>query len=85
MSFSPSIRYHDDVGIAYVRLAAAGGIEWTEELDDVRNVDHAADGRVIGVEFVETDQGVDLTGVPQPDTVRQLLESKGIQIRVPAK
>ena len=54
-------RKHD---VAYVEFSAADS-ERQAALDDARIIDYAADGSVVGVEFISPSRGVNLAGVPR--------------------
>ena len=45
----------------------------TQTLDDIRLVDWADDGSLVGVEFLYVSDGVDLRGVPAADQVARVL------------
>ncbi|MBI3973987.1 MAG: DUF2283 domain-containing protein [Chloroflexi bacterium] len=55
----------------------------TRELDDARMIDYAADGTVVGVEFLGVSEGVLLDGVPQADEIAAALHSIGIATSQP--
>lgn len=83
MTFTPTLRYDESADAAYVALDPVQDSARTEELDDFRLIDHAPDGRVIGVEFLEVSAGVDLDGVPEADTIRRLLVDAGLPLAEP--
>jgi uncharacterized protein YuzE len=64
--------YSERADAAYVYLHNAPVVR-TEPLDERRNVDYAVDGRVVGVEFFGVSERIDLSGVPEAETVRQAL------------
>jgi uncharacterized protein YuzE len=84
MSFEPRLEYDEEGDLAYVYLSASEFSARTEHLDDLRLIDFTDTGEVMGVEFIGVRGGVDLSGVPQPETVQRLLEQHGIAVRVPA-
>jgi uncharacterized protein YuzE len=83
MTFTPRLRYSESADCAYVELDPERHSADTEELDDYRLIDHAEDGRVLGVEFVQASAGIDLDGVPEADTVRRLVLEAGLPLADP--
>lgn len=69
----PSVRHDAESDALYVYLHP-GESARTTTLDDRRLVDTAADGTVIGIEFLDVSGGVDLRDVPSRQTVAALLE-----------
>ena len=65
------ITYSEDVDILYVQLSDAAIAE-TEVIDDFRFVDRAADGSVVGAEFIGARGGIDLRGLPESDRLEAL-------------
>lgn len=49
-----------------------------ENLDDSRIVDYAADGSVVGVEFISPSRGMDLAGVPHPEQIARAARRRGL-------
>ena len=45
-----------------------------------RRVDYAADGTPVGVELLCADQGVDLSGLPHPDRIAEVLRGHAARI-----
>lgn len=80
MTGSGIVEYDPDEGVAYVRLSEAE-ISWTKSVDDSRLVDYAADGAVVGIEFLDVVDGIDLTGLPMRDRVEPLVRANGIPVR----
>lgn len=55
----------------------------TRRLDDLRMVDYAADGGVVGIEFVGASAGVDLKGIGVSAVeIEQAIRSAGLNLRV---
>jgi uncharacterized protein YuzE len=80
---APFARYSRDDDILYVRLRDLP-IARTGETNPWTNIDLAADGRVVAVEFVNVaSEGVDLTGVPEREAVERLIRESGL--RLPAQ
>jgi uncharacterized protein YuzE len=71
------VHYDPEVDALYVDLRTRfdGDVERSVELDTSRVVDYDAAGEVLGVEFLWASDGLDLTGVPQPDTIRAALKA----------
>ena len=71
-SFTPHAEYHADIDILYVTLSDAE-VTRSGDLDLWRNIDLAADGTVVGIEFVNASAGVNLRDVPQYAEVERLI------------
>jgi len=69
-------RKHD---VAYVEFSAADS-ERQLALDDARIIDYAADGSVVGVEFISPSRGVNLAGVPHAAEVERGVRRLGLPI-----
>jgi len=70
-------RKHD---VAYVEFSAADS-ERQIALDDARIIDFAADGSVVGVEFISPSHGVNLAGVPRAADIEREIRRLGLPIR----
>lgn len=70
-------RKHD---VAYFEFSAADS-ELQVTLDSARIIDYAADGSVIGVEFISPSRGVNLAGVPRAADVEREVRRLGLPIR----
>ncbi len=68
----PYVTYSAGADALYICFGDAT-VSRTEELDDRRMVDRAADGRVLGIEFLDVSDGIDLTNVPDRERVEELL------------
>lgn len=75
----PSVRHDPESDALYVYLHR-GHPARTKTLDDLRMVDLAEDGTVIGVEFLDVSGGVDLDEVPFGPTVAKLIEPFNFKI-----
>lgn len=65
--------------VAY--FAFAGGAAARHEvLDDARIVDHAADGSVVGFEFIAPSRGLDLAGVPRAAEIARAARRRGLRV-----
>ena len=51
-------------------------------LDDLRMVDRAADGMVLGIEFVRASAGIDLRDIPFASTVTRAIGDSGRPIPI---
>jgi uncharacterized protein YuzE len=66
------ITYSETADALYVQLQEAD-VEKTVPLDDLRIIDYASDGSVVGVEFLDASTGLDLRGLPKGDQVATLI------------
>ena len=55
-------------------------VDHTDQLTDRVNVDYAADGTPIGVEFLDVSQGIDLDNVPHRADVARLLDERHFRV-----
>jgi len=78
---TPYATYDQESDALYVRLAE-GEVGSTVMLDDLRMIDYRADQTVIGIEFLEASEGVELDGVPFAETVEKAIGESGHQIRI---
>jgi len=77
----PSVSYDEEADVLYVQLAA-GAVHATLSLGDLRMIDEASDGAVLGVEFVGASDGIDLSNVPFADTIAAAIGDSGLPLRV---
>ena len=70
-------RRHD---AAYFRFTQADVVR-QERLSGLRVIDFAADGSLVGVEFISPSLGIDLAGVPCAAEIEQEAERLGLPIR----
>lgn len=77
----PYVTYDEDADVLYVGLAE-GEVAQTRNLGDLRLVDLAEDGTVLGVEFISASQGVDLDSVPFGPTVASAIGDSGLPIKI---
>jgi uncharacterized protein YuzE len=69
---------------AYFKFSSARS-ERQVKLDNTRIVDYAADGAVVGVEFISPSRGMNLAGVPHAAEIEREARRLGLPIRpVPA-
>ncbi len=58
-------------------------VAYTNRLDDLRMVDHASDGRIVGIEFIGASAGVDLKGLGLAAAdIEEAIRSAGLNLRV---
>ena len=77
---APYAEYLEDIDILNVRVRDAP-IARTLNLGHWRNVDLDADGNVVAVEFINVmSEGIDLTDIPERETVERLLREAGIPV-----
>jgi uncharacterized protein YuzE len=55
-------------------------VDRTDQLTDRVNVDYAADGIPIGVEFLDVSLGIDLDNVPHRADVARLLDERHFRV-----
>lgn len=80
MNFTP-VTYDSESDALYVRLNDLP-VAKTKPLDDLRLIDYSADGAVVGVEFLEAREGVDLSDVPHSHRIDELIGESGLHLRV---
>ena len=73
--------YDPEADAIYVRLSDAPLVR-TIQLGAARNIDVAADGSVVGVEFLGVRGGIDLSDIPERETVERLIGRLGLSMRV---
>lgn len=64
---------------AYVAFAAGTSVRQVA-LGGGRVVDYAADGAVLGVEFLAPSQGLDLDGLPRPAEIARAARRHGLRV-----
>ena len=79
--FIPHAEYHADIDVLYVQLSD-GEVSRTSEGDLWRNIDLAADGQRVAVEFVNASMGVNLQDVPRGGEVADLVRPFGLPLVV---
>ena len=78
---APYATYLEDIDILYVRLSDTE-IARSGNLDLWRNIDLAADGSLVAVEFVKASAGINLDNVPQPEEVERLIRRFNLPVAV---
>ena len=78
------VTYDSEGDVLYVGLVDTSDAKVAKQslLDDLRIIDLSEDGAVMGVEFVDASEGVDLSDVPFAHKVAQLIEESGHPIKV---
>jgi len=66
--------------VAYVEFSPADSARQVA-LDDATIIDYAADGSVVGVEFISPSRGVNLAGVPRAAEIERKVRRLGLPIR----
>lgn len=64
---------------AYFAFADADAVR-QEKLDGGRIVDYAADGTVVGIEFLEPSRGLDLDGLPRALEIARAARRRGLRV-----
>jgi uncharacterized protein YuzE len=64
---------------AYVELSR-DAIDRQVQLDAARVLDLAADGSVVGVEFLSPSRGVSLDGIPRAVEIGRALRRRGVRV-----
>jgi len=64
---------------AYVELSR-GDVDRQTLLDGARILDLAADGSVVGIEFLSPSLGVNLAGIPRDSEIGRALRRRGIRV-----
>src|SRR5215204_3081677 len=79
------LTYDEQVDAAYVEVAGPippGGVDYTEELDQDRNIDRNADDAVLGYEFLNVRRhGVRLDDLEHREELARLFRDAGFQER----
>jgi uncharacterized protein YuzE len=82
MKEAPYAEYLERIDILYVQVRNTE-IARTRSLGHWRNVDLDADGNVVAVEFINAmSLGVDLTDIPERDTVERLIREADVPLEL---
>lgn len=76
------VEYDPEADVLYVRLTTGVKVARTHSLDDMRLIDYSADGGVVGVEFIDASEGVDLSDVPFAHKVEALIGESGLGLPI---
>lgn len=77
-----SVEYDPEVDVLYVRLAPHARVAKTHPLDDMRLIDYSEDGAVVGIEFIDASEGVELSDVPFARKVEKIIGDAGLGLPV---
>lgn len=81
MSADAQVQVDVSAGALYVRLSESA-VHETREFGDFRMVDYAANGAVVGVEFLQIAGGIDLGGLPERRRLRAVLAGHELGKRI---
>ncbi len=72
------LRLDPDARILYVVVGHSGNMALeTRDLDERRAVDYDLAGDIVGIEFRDIDEGIDLDGVPHASRLARALQIMG--------
>lgn len=72
------LRIDPDARILYVVMGHSGEMAMeTREIDERRSADYDLKGDLVGVEFLDIDEGIDLDGVPHAGRIARALQVMG--------
>ena len=74
--------YDQEADILYVSLLTGVASATQTTLDDLRIIDHSADGAVVGVEFICARDGIDLSDVPFAESVEKIIGQSGLSFPI---
>ena len=65
------IEYDETTDVLYVRMrdVEAGGVKRTQQLDQFRLIDFDAAGELVGVEFMQASEGINLNAGPEAEHI----------------
>ena len=75
-----NVRFDRKDDVAYGEFSSAA-VARQVALDDATIIDYAADGSVVGVEFISPSRGVNLAGVPRAAEIEREVRRLGLPIR----
>ena len=81
MTTTAQVRVDAEAGSLYIRLNEAP-VHQTRQFGDFRMVDYDAEGRIVGVEFLQINGGIDLAGLPEQQRLRSALLAHGQAERI---
>jgi len=74
------LEYDESIDAAYL-VAAEGGWDHQERLDDARGINYASDGTILGIEVLSPrSRGVLVDGLPYPEDVARVMRAVGFRI-----
>ncbi len=78
---SPRVELDREADCLYVTFADTE-VARTARLDELRMIDYASDGTVVGVEFVGVSGGIDLQGMPHAEEIDRLISDSGHSLKI---
>ncbi len=79
---SQQVDYDAEADVLYLRFTPGETVARTVPLDDLRLIDYSADGAVVGLEFIDASEGIDLRDLPFARKAEQLLGDAGLNLTV---
>ncbi len=79
---SQQVDYDAEADVLYLRITPGETVARTVPLDDLRLIDYSADGAVVGLEFIDASEGIDLRDLPFARKAEQLLGDAGLNLTV---
>ncbi len=79
---SQQVEYDVEADVLYLRITPGETVARTVPLDDLRLIDYSADGAVVGLEFIDASEGIDLRDLPFARKAEQLLGDAGLNLTV---
>ena len=83
MATTAQVQLDTAAGSLYIRLNHSP-VHQTREFGDFRMVDYDAQGRIVGVEFLQIKGGIDLSGLPEHQRLQTALQAHGHAQRISA-
>jgi len=79
---SQQVEYDAEADVLYLRITPGETVARTVPLDDLRLIDYSADGAVVGLEFIDASEGIDLRDLPFARKAEQLLGDAGLNLTI---
>lgn len=79
---SQQVDYDAEADVLYLRITPGETVARTVPLDDLRLIDYSADGAVVGLEFIDASEGIDLRDLPFARKAEQLLGDAGLNLTI---
>ena len=79
---SQQVDYDAEADVLYLRITPGETVARTGPLDDLRLIDYSADGAVVGLEFIDASEGIDLRDLPFARKAEQLLGDAGLNLTI---
>lgn len=77
-----SVDYDREADVLYIQFVRDGKVARTVPVDDLRLIDYSADGAVVGLEFIDVSDGVDLHDMPFAQRAEKLIGDAGLDLKV---